>query len=160
MKNKELGPLLQRINACGNLSGVKFAYALSKNKKLIMREIEMLNEVIKQSEEYAKFEKKRVELCEKYAKKDEKGKPKIEKNEYLIANRKKFEKELEKLRADNKEPLDKREIQVKEFNELLENESSYVPFKIKLEDVPKEITASQLDGIKDLINDNELNLRE
>ena len=75
MKNKELQPLLQSIDAVGNLSGVKFVYAIVKNKKLITAELETLQEAIKSSEKFLEYDKERIVICEKHADK-ENGKPK------------------------------------------------------------------------------------
>lgn len=154
MLNKQLQPLLQAINACGNLSGVKIAYALIKNKKLITAEIETLQEAIKPNEKFLEYEKLRIELCEKHAEKDDKGKSKIEKNNYIMVDKEKFDKELEKLNKDNKAILDEREKQGKEFNELLGKESTFTPYLIDYKELPESISVSQLSGIDILINDN------
>jgi len=152
MKNKQLQPLLQGIDAVGNLSGVRFSYCMSKNRKLITAELETLQEAIKPKEKFLEYDKERIALCQKYADK-ENGKPKMENNNFVITDRKEFEKEIEKLGKKFNAVLDEREKQGKEFQELLEKESSFVPFKLDYEEIPKDITAKQMDGIIELIKD-------
>lgn len=153
MLNKELQPLLQAINACGNLSGVKIAYSLNKNKKLITAELETLQEAIKPNEKFLEYDKKRIETCKKYADR-ENGEPKMKDNNFIITDRKEFDKEIEKLNKDNKEILDEREKQGKEFNELLKKESTFAPYMVDYKELPESISVSQLSGIDILINDN------
>lgn len=153
MLAKQLQVLSQGIEACGELKGVKFAYALAKNKALLKTELETLQTAITPSEKYMSYEKARVALCEVHAEKDEKDKPKMEGNEYVITDRKKFDKELEKLQEEHKEVITEREGQVKEFNELLEKESDYKPFMIEYSDVPEDISSKQMSGIVSIVKE-------
>lgn len=153
MKNVELTRLLQGINAVDSLSGVRFAYAMSKNKKLITSEVETLEDAIKYSDEFEAYEKDRIELCERHAEKDDKGKPKTSGDKYVMADQKKFDKGLEALNEKNKEVIERRKKQGEEYGKLLEVESSYEPFMVEFEDVPKDITVSQMDGIIELIKE-------
>jgi len=152
MTNQDLQRLLSGINSCGNLKGVKFSYALSKNRKMIMAELETLQEAIKPSEAFAEYDKKRIELCEKFAD-QENGKAKLVNNNYVFSdeNKAKFEKAMEEIKDE--EIIKEREAQFKEFNELLKKESDFKPFMIAYEDVPSEITASAMDAIIDLISE-------
>ena len=166
MKNKDLEILYQGINAVGNLSekdttkdlksayarGVKFAFAMVKNKRKIKSELEILQESIKPDAKFQDYDQKRVFVCEKFADKD-KGRPKMENNQYIFSkeSRVKFDKEMTKLNKDNKDLIDKRQKQLTEFNGLMDDESDFVPFQVKLEEVPGGITPNQMDGIYDLV---------
>jgi len=101
MTNQDLQRLLSGINSCGNLKGVKFSYALSKNRKMIMAELETLQEAIKPSEAFAEYDKKRIELCEKFAD-QENGKAKLVNNNYVFSdeNKAKFEKAMEEIKDE------------------------------------------------------------
>lgn len=154
MKNKILTRLVQGISNIRPLEGVKFAYALAKNKRLIVSELEIFDDLTKMSEEYAGYEKKRIELCEKYCQKDENGKAIMVKNEYTIKDRKKFDIEQGKLSKNNKKPIEDRKKQIKEFNEFLEKESSFTPFEIKMEDIPVNINSGEFDNIFELIEED------
>ncbi len=59
--------LFNALNKLGYLSGVKFAYAVSKNMGLLKSEADSLT---KANEPY---ENARIELAKKYSKKDEKN---------------------------------------------------------------------------------------
>lgn len=65
---------------------VKLSYAIGKN-------------IIKFKDEVDLSEKKRIELAERYAKKDDKGTPMVENGEYAIetADKEQFKKEVEEL---------------------------------------------------------------
>lgn len=153
MENRQLQVLLQGINAVNSLQGVKFAYGINKNRKAIERELETLQEAIKASDKYTEYDKKRIELCEKHAVKDDNGKAKMENNEYVITDKDAFDKEIDTLRAKYKDAIDEREAQLKEFSELLKKESDFVPFKIAFEDVPEDITSDAMSKIIDLIDE-------
>ena len=76
MKRLDLYKLKQALESLGNIEGVTFAYAIVKNLKLLEKEIEILEEVRKPSEEYLEeFQPKVDELVKKYSKKDEDGNP-------------------------------------------------------------------------------------
>lgn len=132
---------------------VKFKYALAKNRKALLNELEVLNEVSNPSAEFIAYDIERIELAKKMADKDEKGNAKIEGNAYVFTDQKEFDKELTKLRLKHKKVLEARDKQIKEFIDLLDKDSDFTPFKIKLENTPKEVSAAQLSGIIDLIQE-------
>ena len=151
--NQKLGELFQGIKSVSELKGVKFAYGMAKNRRLIEEESKILQEALKPSDKFQEYDKKRIEMCEKYADKDDKGKAKLEKNAYIfsVENKKKFDKDIEGLRKEYKKEVDDRETQAAEFQKLMEKESDYKPFIIAYEDVPEDITSDQMNGIIDLI---------
>ena len=67
MKNKDLFTFKQGLEAAKSLTGVKFAYAVAKNYKLVSSEIETLQETIKPSEKYLEFEAESNELVKKHS---------------------------------------------------------------------------------------------
>ena len=156
MKNKEVLQLANALAQVGNLTGVKFAYGVAKNNNKLKTENEAFAEATKASEEFAAYDKERLESCRELADKDEDGKPKMEKNNFVITEQKEeFDTRLKALTERNQEVVDAREKQLKEYNEVfLEAESSFVPFKIKMEDVPEGITASQLTSIYPIVDED------
>lgn len=153
MKNKDILKLKQSLDLVGNLNGIKFAYAIARNKKFIESEIEAFNEIIKPSEKFKEFDAKRVALCQELGDKNEKGEVKFANNQYVIVeNKTKFDKEFGKLKTEYKKDIEERDKKIKEFNEVfLEANSKFEFYRIKLEDIPKEITAAQMGAIIDLI---------
>lgn len=152
MTNQEIVNLFEALNGI-NLKGVKFNYSVSKNIELLKKEINSFKESTKPSEEFAKYEKERTNLCVKHAEKDGKGKPIIENNEYKITNIEEFEKEIAELKEKNKEAIEARQAQLKEFEEFLTKENTITLFKIKVADIPADITTKQLTSIISLIEE-------
>jgi len=154
MKNKDLFRLYQGLNDVSYFNGVKFAYSVVKNKKLIEAEIKTFEEVIKPTEEFQKYEQKRVETCEKYCERQEDGKPVVENNAYKIIDKISFDKELEQLKTDSQEMLDYREQQLKEYNELLDEDTKLELVKVSVDNLPNGITSSQIESIYEIIDEN------
>jgi len=155
MKNGQIFRLANGIAKVGHLKGIKFAYGITKNKKIIDREIEDIKESITPSPEFAEFEKARVELCKEYAEKDEKGEFKVENNEYVLPEDKKeeFEIRLKALREQHKEAIEGREKQNEDFEAFQKEESKVEFYKIKLKDVPEDISAEEMQAIDELIEE-------
>lgn len=155
MTKKQIIELYQSLYKLGNLKGVKFCYAVSKNISMIESEIKTLEKVLEPSEDYQKFDKERIELAKKYSKKQENGEPVVEiKNglqQFVLENKEEFEKEIEALREKHKEAIDKKEEQIKEYNKLLEEETPMVFHKVLIADVPADITSEQFNSIKEVI---------
>ena len=147
--------LSQGIAKVGHLKGIKFAYGISKNRKIVDAEIENIQTSVAVSEGFAEFEKMRTDLCKEYAEKDEKGEFKEIKGEYVIPADKKeeFEIRLNAYREQHKEAIEEREKQVADFREFEKAESTVEFYKIKLSDVPEDISAEELGGINELIEE-------
>jgi hypothetical protein len=143
-----------------NLPGVKFSYGISKNINLLKPEVEAIEKSLEGSKEFKEYDEKRIEIVKKYAKKDERGEPKLiilnpktGAGRYEIENQEAFDREIEKLQKENKVILEKREKQFEEYGKLLKEESDFKPHKIKLSDVPEGITSQQMSAIFELIED-------
>lgn len=154
MTKNELVSLYQNLNRVGNLKGVKFAYAISRNIAIIKPEIESLEKSSAQTEDYEAFEKLRIALVEKHAKKDKDGKPIIKENEYEVEDKEKMDIEFEALKTEHQKVWSARETQVKEYNELLKTESEVKLHKVALVDVPADITVQQMHGISAIISED------
>lgn len=162
MKNQELLNLYGALQDI-NLKGVKFAHAVAKNIAIIKSEAESLQKAIDLSDEFKAFEEKRIELAKKHAKKDENGEAiteiidKVTKaGRYIFENKEAealFHKELDVLREENKEVVDAREKQLKEFTELLDKENDIKLFKISIKDIPEEISSKQMTAIFEIVSE-------
>jgi hypothetical protein len=152
MKNQEILSLYENLHQL-NLKGVKFSYSVAKNIALLKPEIESLQKVVEQSEDFKKFEQERIELAKKYAKKNESGEPIEEKGQYILEDKEAFKKEFDDLKEKNKEVIEAREAQIKEFNELLEKENDIKFHKISIKDVPEDIATVQMNQIYSLISE-------
>lgn len=146
MTKLDLVNLFQSLHQVKELKGIKFAYSVIKNINIIKSEIEALQKASESSLGFIEYEKKRIELAKKFAKKD-KGEPVIEGDRYILEDEKKFGKEWEKLKKEYEEEVGKREWQIKQCNDLLMEDSDIKLHKIKMADVPQDISVKLLEGI-------------
>lgn len=153
MKKSEALQLFKSLNSLGNLTGVKFAYAVSKNLGLLKPEIVALDKSLEPSPEFTKYDELRVELAKKHAKKDDKGNPIIENARYVLENEEEFNKEWEALKVEHKPALDGRQAQLDEYDKLLETECDINLHKVKLEFVPEAINVQQIHAISAIIEE-------
>ena len=154
MTKQKLVELYQNLKNLGELKGVKFAYGVAKNIGIIQPEIEALQKAINPTEDFSLFEKERIELAKNHSKKDDKGNPIIENNQFIMEDTEKFSKEFEALKENHKEAIYKREKQTEDYNNLLKEEIEINLYKIKISDVPQDISAKQLEGIFGIIEND------
>lgn len=145
MIKKELYALYSSLQALQGAGGARFAYAISKNKKFIQEELELVEKSLIQSDEYKAYEAKRIELCKKHSHKDENGEAKMTNNTFDIIDRAAFDTELKVLQEAYSVELENHLKKVEEYNKLLETDTEITFFKIKLEIVPD--TYQDKDGI-------------
>jgi hypothetical protein len=149
MINEDYYRLNGAINNCRSLEGGKFQYALSKNLKIILSEIDSIDTAYKPSEEFENFEKNRIELLKKYCSKDEQGEFILNGNDITFSDKKiekEFHKSMAELKEVNKEVTAKRDKQMKERSAFLKEEipAENIPkwYKIKAEDIPHNATGA------------------
>ena len=153
MIKSEIINLFQSLQKLGNLSGVKFAYAVSRNIAILKPEVEALNKALEGSDEFKQFDEKRVELAKKHAKKDDKNKPLVNRGQFEIENQEAFDAEFETLKSEHQEVWDARQKQVDDYNDLLKTESELQLYKVSLTDVPVNITVAQMHSISDIVTE-------
>lgn len=153
MTNEKLINIGMALANLGGLKGVKFSYGVAKNINIINQEIETFKKAIEPTETFTAFENERIELCKKHAKKDENNEPILIENNYDIVDEVAFNKELDTLKVKHKKVLDEREQQLKDYSNLLKEETTVTLHKIKLADIPEEITVAQLESIYEIIEE-------
>jgi len=161
MKNTELVNLYQGLNSVGNLTGTKFCYAVSKNIEIIKGELKHINSTLEHSDEEKKYEDARIALCKKLCKLDEKDKPMVVDNpdgssKYVFEDQEGFDKELKKLQKKHEKSVESIKKKKEGYNKFLKEEVSkdVKLHKIKLSDVPEEITAQQMNSLFIIIVDD------
>jgi len=152
VKRKELVELWGLIKQHRKIkNSVKFSYWLAKNRKRIQPEIESLEEVIESSRRYKEYDMERVRIAKFYADKDENGKPIIQNSSYVVIEKlNEFNSELDILKEKYKDEVEKRDKQIEEYNNLLEEEIEFEGFKIKLEDLPDGIEPIFIEVLMDI----------
>ena len=151
MKNKKLFELFEELKTI-NLTG-KVGYAIAKNRRLVEQEVETLQETVKASKEFETYEKERVEIAKKHAKKDEKGKEVIENNSYILEDQEAFDKEFEVLKEAQNEVIETRKKQLEDFNDLLEEQTTLELFHITEDKIPENATAQEVYTLLKLIKE-------
>ncbi|PKQ69402.1 hypothetical protein BZG01_00240 [Labilibaculum manganireducens] len=154
MKKQDLFRLQQGLQQVANLRGVKFAYAVAKNIRKVNAECEDIQQGIKASDDWEELEKQQREINMYHCKKDESGNPIPDSNgQFIIPQERKddHKKEMETLKEANAEAYTAREKQIIDYNKSMSDEIEFSLHTIKEEDLPAEITASQLDGIFEMV---------
>ena len=162
--------VLEEIKAT-NLDDVKFNYVMGKNLKLFKMECQELDELTKLSEKYTEFDNKRMGLIrDKYAERDENNNivmygedPKRHQVKIKVDLLKEFEIELNKLKNEYKDELDKRDKTLVDFNNMLFEEvpenffDQVFKFTVTLDEsglptnLPKGLLQKHIDALMDLI---------
>jgi hypothetical protein len=156
MKNKDLDEFKRGLESVGKLKGVRFQYAVIKNKKLVEDELEIINKTIEYTPAYSEYESKRVAICEKYVDRTDSGDMIIENNNYVITtNKELFEKEFDALKTEYATTIADRTNQIKEYEKLLIEESSISEKLIKVSAtiLPDDMTGEQMEAIFEMITD-------
>ncbi len=125
----------------------KFAYMISKNKKLIKAEMEIIREVSKPSDEIKKYDDERVALCTQYANSDVDGKPIIVKNSYQFTdeNRVEFERELVDISARYDDALADHQKRMGELDIMMKEPCEIEFYKTSLDFFPDSLKQYQYD---------------
>jgi len=147
MKNSEAVTIYNGLPLLGGLKGPKFTYAVARTKSNLTKVIEALTESLESPEDYKEYEKLRTELCEKHAEKDDTNSAIIKAGKYVLQDNEAFDKDLEALKEEHKAAVDAREEQVKGYEELLKEETSFKYYVVKQENLPQEISQAQMDVI-------------
>lgn len=127
--------LLQSVKA-----NVKFSYAVAKNRVKIKPEVEAIQEAMKPSDEYLKFEQERFALLQEYGDKDEKGRIKMENgNVHITEKLDEFNEKLDALKKTHADAITANEDHLKEVDTLLAEDFKFDPFQVSLEMFPDEI---------------------
>lgn len=145
--------LLNVFETVKDLQGVKFAYAVIKNKEKIKKEVITLNKYTQPTGEYQEWEKARITLCNKYCTKKD-GKPVIENNKFVgLEKNSEFEKALEELKKEYKTTLDDYKAKVDEYNKKLTEEIEFDLHQIEKKELPEKISPKQLESILDMVKE-------
>jgi hypothetical protein len=151
--------LFDRLLKSGEIKNVRFHYLVVKNKKLVEPERTALQAVIAPREDFLVFEKKRMDICQTMAEKDDKGAPKKRLTrvgeEFVIDPLKAedFSKEMNALIEGSKDVIEKRNQQKTEFDKLLLEEIDIEFNKIKLEIIPDALLGDDVELLFELVEE-------
>jgi len=145
-----------------DIKGVKFAYAVSKNKRLFETEMTALSDMQKPSEGFVEYEKTLQELAKKHARTDEKGEIEMQTapngavgfvidEDNLIFNEAK-----KKLDKKFKKAIDERQEVSLKIDEVMKEEidlSALGVHKILFKDLPDELNAKEFELLEFMIQE-------
>lgn len=160
MTRSELMNLLNGFNIVNTLEGFKLAYAVARNKRALVAEQSLLKKATKHSDKYKEYDTKRIELCQKYALKDEAGKPKLTMGPTGMAyegvnENPNFQEDLKVLKEEHKESIDNQEKKQEDYAKMLEEEIEFDLYMVQSDQLPKNITVQQLDAIMPMVEHTE-----
>jgi hypothetical protein len=158
MKRKDFGSAINALDGVSELKGVKFAFSVLKNRKKLEAQVEedkpIFEEILKPSEGFKEYEEKRIQLCELNSVKDENGKAVTEGDRYKILDLKKFNEELSELTIEYQAAVEDRKKQIEEYNNLMEEDMLIDFQKLGFNDLPADISESQLQSIEFMLDLN------
>jgi len=130
-------------------TNIRVAYAISKNRRLILPEVEAIQEAAgKVSDTLKEYEKARIALCQEYCKKDERGNPVIDNGNFTFAPEdiSKFQVAFEELRKSSPEALKDAQESDEQVQKLLDESIEIEFLPIKLDILPDELfSVAQID---------------
>jgi hypothetical protein len=154
MTKNEMIAAYDALRGVKGISGTRVNYAIARSVEAMRQEIAAIQKGMEASEQYQAYEKQRVILCETHAEKDGNGKPAIDGNAYRgLEGNAKFEEELESLRKDFADAIAEREAQAKDFGDFLKTDSDAVLHKVKIADLPDNLTTEQMAAIMPIVED-------
>ncbi|MBD3260093.1 MAG: hypothetical protein GF334_00145 [Candidatus Altiarchaeales archaeon] len=122
----------------------RFAYGIAKNSRRIKDEVESIQEAMKPVSEY---EQKRIDLCKKYADKDDEGNPILKDNVYQgLRDNEEFRKEIDAL-------SDEYEKSIEGVNTILSEETAIDFYEIPLDDFPEQISVGEMEVLLPLVKE-------
>lgn len=147
--------LEQHKEELNKLRGANFAYILNRNVKKLQKEVKDILAIQRITPEFEAYEKKRVAICESFTTKDDQGKPKVimgatGKAEYdLDVNNPEFKKQMDDLRAENKDVLEGQKKIFEDFNAFLKQENTSLSLlTIDLNMVPSEMSVELMNIVE------------
>ncbi|NPV12976.1 MAG: hypothetical protein HPY57_14515 [Ignavibacteria bacterium] len=154
MKNKDILTFREALNEVDYIRNKTFAYAVFRNKDILDKEIETINKLKREPHpDYINFENERTLLCRTHCEKDENGNPQLQYNpdgtqSFKIIDMAKFNDEYQILAKKYEDVLKDMQDAKKDFDEFMEKESDVELKKVRLEDLPDDISANFLEKIK------------
>ena len=155
-RRSDLMAMLNNLPNVNNLKGFKLAYAVAKNKRALLDEQRILQDILKSSDKFLEYDKKRIELCELHAEKDERGKPMKEGGRYKgLADHTEFQNGLDALMEEYKEAIEAETNKLQDHQKALDEIVEFKMEMIPIDLVPQDITVAQMDAMMLMILDHD-----
>ena len=162
LKKRDLFALRNAILSLANLPGKKFSHQVNRNLDRINDEIKQITDTKDRNTEKVKIYLELIETLQKeHARKTIKGEPKINKSEngfttIELLDESKYKEDLEKLKKQYPEESAQVAADEKELEEILDQPAEFEIYAVVYDDIPDAITPAQYQGIKPLIEGNDI----
>jgi hypothetical protein len=147
MTKQDIIDLNNGLISVSTLKGVKFSYAVAKNRSLIKDEIDAIEAASKPSEAYEEFTDKRIAICLDMCSRDEKNAPIIINNNYTSDDMEGMIAKVNKLQEGYVDAIKEREDQLIIVGDLLKEKSNIKLHKVSIDLVPEDITPGEMEAI-------------
>jgi len=140
-------------------AGVKFAYAVAKNLRLLKGMIDTLQAESRPSPEVQKFEQARLRLCMEHCEKTADNKPVIEEGKFKLADEPAFQEGLVKLKEEYAPALEAAAQKAAAIEQQLDEIIELPIHQIAIEEMP-DFSATQVDLLLPMVIDTDAPTRE
>jgi hypothetical protein len=155
---RELLELWNALPTLADLKGFNLGYAVARTKVKLRPEIEALDESLKPDDAFQEYTKRRLELCNYYAQKDERG-PIILGNKFVFGdNQKAFDEAMIPLNVEFAQATKYREQQSLDYNNALSEPITVEIHQITKSDIPldPEPTVAQMGVLYYLLREQDV----
>ena len=136
MKILESRNLLDKIKLIKDFKSFDLGCSVAKFKEAAIAELKPLEEGVRMTEKYQKYDEQRIELCKKYAAKNENDKPITDEDGfYVIEDQDAFDLAHAELSEAYTEEQTYRDEQLNAFTKALEGDSAVIIEKVSKEKI-------------------------
>ena len=144
--------IVQGYDALKSLSGIKLAYAISKNMAALKREQESIKEAVPINIDLEKYWEKYSEILESEAKRDENGNfISVSNGNVAISNLTSFKAKVKVLDQKYSVQLAAQKVNEKKFEDFLAEEFEFDFFQFDEANLPEAITVEQIGLLNEMI---------
>lgn len=150
-----LGDLLkQEINNIKQLKGAKLSYYITLNIDIINEKIQQILQTITPNNDYLEYEQTRIDICEKYCKRDENGnliKIQIDENKFeydVDINNPDWNIAMNNLKTKYSNTIEYRNNQITAYNKLLQQECDIDLNMFTLDIISDDVTVELMSILK------------
>ena len=144
--------IAQGYEVLKSLSGIKLAYAISKNMTALKREQESIKDAVPKNKDLEKYREQYSEILDSEAKRDETGNfiP-VGNGNVAISNLTSFKAKLKALDEKYGVQLAAQKVNEKKFEEFLAEEFEFDFFQFDEANLPENITVEQIALLSEMI---------
>jgi len=160
MKNSDIINLRGGLDRLSHVRGLKVAYAIAKNKKILDKVIRDIEGLFKPTKEFEEYEQKAHAISRENAILDEKGNVKVFEEGGMQVfkvdpdKKEAHQKALSELIKENEKVLICRQAQLEDQNAALNKKTmAFQLHKIKLTEVPSDISAEEMEVLLEFIDE-------